>query len=62
MKTTNTRRILTIALAGLFMASFAGSAMAETQWDRDHAHHHVVKHHPKRIHHEVKTMHHEDHK
>ena len=36
MLSINAHKIATIALAGAFAAGIAASAMAETQWDKDH--------------------------
>jgi hypothetical protein len=65
----------TFALTGLLALGFAGGAMAETQWNKDHPRRHEVNHRlanqNRRIHHEVKDgqinhhqaaeLHHEDH-
>lgn len=65
----------TLALAGLLTMSFAGSALAETQWQAHHPRRHEVNHRLNhqnaRIRHEVKEgelshrqaarLHHEDH-
>ncbi len=75
MMKTMTGKVLTMAMAGLFVVSFGGNAMAETQWNKDHPRRHEVNHRlanqNRRIHHEVKDgeishrqaaqLHHEDH-
>jgi uncharacterized protein HemX len=71
----NSRKIVATALAVAFAAGIAGSAMAETQWQKDHPRRTEVNgrlnNQNKRIHHEVKEgeiskqqaakLHHEDH-
>ncbi len=58
MFSTNIRKIATIALAGFFAAGLAASAMAESQWDKDHPRRDEVndrlKNQDKRINREVK--------
>lgn len=58
MFSTNIRKIATIALASVFAVGLAGSAMAESQWDKDHPRRDEVndrlKNQDRRIHQEVK--------
>jgi hypothetical protein len=53
-----TKRIVAVALAGAFAVGMAGSALAETQWEKDHPRRDQVndrlQHQNKRIHQEVK--------
>jgi hypothetical protein len=52
------KTIFTALAAGLFVIALAGSAMAESQWDKDHPRRDQVNdrlaHQNRRIHHEVK--------
>jgi hypothetical protein len=58
MFSINTRKIVTMALAGVLAAGVASAALAETQWDKDHPRRDEVndrlQNQDKRIHHEVK--------
>jgi hypothetical protein len=54
----STRKMLALALAGVFATSLAGSAMAETQWQKNHPRrtelNHRLNNQNRRIHNEVK--------